>query len=155
MAHGSRDHQIIHILFPQRLQKKGFPKTVGEMLLKNLFACQRLQGAADLSSLSAGAQERGSGVDGDMLDMGDGTTAFSEVIKEAQGFLRGLQNACELHLAAGEVVVLKVDEQQTGFHSTPPFASVLAFVHWNHGDDKDRHATICHLGQELSHCLLN
>ena len=51
-----------------------------------------------------------------MLDMEDGKIVFSEVIEESQGFLRGLQNSCELHLAAGEVVVLKVDEQQSCFH---------------------------------------
>jgi hypothetical protein len=107
---------MIHILFPQSLQEKCLPKAVWKMLLKNFFTGQRFQGAVDLASLGSGEEEGGSRVDGDMLDMEDGKIVFSEVVEKASGFLGCLQDPRELHLAAGEVVVLKIHEQQSCCH---------------------------------------
>src|SRR5512136_300190 len=50
VAHGSSDHQIVHSLFPQRLEEECFPKAVGEMFLKQFFSGQRFQSAVNLSS---------------------------------------------------------------------------------------------------------
>jgi hypothetical protein len=116
VTHGPGNNQVVHPLFPQRLQELRFSEAVGEILLKNFLAGQRLYGGVDLSSLCVGKEESGARSDRDMLDMVNGEIVFSGVVEETPGLLSGLQNACELHLTPREVVVLQIDEQQSCFH---------------------------------------
>ena len=90
------------------LLQAGIPEAVGEVLFNDGFPRQRGNQRLDFHSRGAGHEEGGARPEGDMLDVIGGPAPPAELRQQGLGLEGGLVDARQLHLAAGEVIVLEV-----------------------------------------------
>ncbi len=91
-------------------------EAVGEMLLEDRLVRQRPHLGMDLHAARLRQEEGGSRAERDVLDVHQRQPVRAEVLQQAAGLPDGGRAALQRISAAGEVVVLQVDQEQGGVH---------------------------------------
>src|SRR6185436_13647371 len=91
---------------------RGGAKAVGKVLLDHRLPGPWLDRVMDLGARGAGQEERRARPRGKMPHVEDWKLLFPRPLEDLPGLGRGRLGPLELHLAAGEVVVLEVDDDE-------------------------------------------
>ena len=130
VRHHAGNDQPGNMVFLQMAEKRGVPETVGKVFPEDGFSRAGSHAFVNLNSGCAGEEKRGSGACGDVLNVKNRESFFTEGLKQVSGLFGCGQAARQLHCAAGKIVVLDVNQQQGLFHgecSSRVEGSVLRF----------------------------
>jgi hypothetical protein len=98
----------------ERFLELRFAEAVGEVFHDHGFAGARRDACVVLCAGRAGDEEGGRGVFPGVLDVEDGLAGAAEVLEQSGGVFGGAVDIDERHAAAREVVVLEVDDDESG-----------------------------------------
>jgi len=105
-------HYQVFDIKPLQLALKGRPpETIWKVLLDNRLAGERLDRLMDLGAFRPWNEERRARPHGKMADVDDGQVPAPEILQYGSRFSSGRVRPLELHRAAGEIVVLQVDDE--------------------------------------------
>ncbi len=96
------------------------------MLLDEGLAGERPDALVNLHPRGIGPEEGGPRPQSDMLHVEQGQPGLAAGGEQFPGLGRGLGHAHQLHGAAGKVIILDVDQDQSGFHDVGPFMVMLS-----------------------------
>jgi hypothetical protein len=116
MRHHAGDDQMVGAQSAQMLQQRRAAEAVGEMLLQHGFSDARRHVGVDVHAIGIGQEKACAGPVGNVLDMHQRQPLHAKGLKQFCRLQARLGTALQLHLAAGEVVVLDVDDDQGWFH---------------------------------------
>ena len=102
----------------QTLEQRCFAEATWKVLRDDSLFGRGLHGDMNVSSLRAWEEERCAGSFGDVLNVEDGQGASSKRFQEDLRLHNGLFCGGQLHGSPREVVVLEVDEDESGSHKS-------------------------------------
>src|SRR5574341_1625665 len=114
VRHHPGDDQVLDSGILQVLFQGGTAEAIREILLDHELAGLRLDRGMDLRALRARQEKSRSRAHREMAHVNHWLVLLAEARDDDGGFLAGCRGTFQLHRAAGEVVVLDVDDEQRG-----------------------------------------
>jgi len=128
VAHGPGDDYCIHPGALQHLQQAGVPEGVGIMFPDQGLAGERPDAVVDFHPGGTGAEEGGPRPQGQVLHGENGPPYPPAAGQQFPGLSRGLAHARQLHGAAGKIIILDIDEDESGFQGAAPYNNSMSIA---------------------------
>ena len=114
-------------------KQTGVPEGVGIMFLDEGLAGERPDALVDFHPRGIGPEEGGPRPQGQVLHVENGPPVLPAGGQQFPGLGRGLAHARQLHGAAGKIIILDIDEDESGFHGAGPYTNLMSTVAYSSG----------------------